>query len=98
VVGGSYGYGTEPLQQVSYDGHGGLWLPMPAYGGGPFTSYLLHYSAGKLTPAALPHGASGITIESVVRIPGSGQQLAGGFTHAKNDLFRNVVAVILQYS
>jgi hypothetical protein len=95
VAQGSYGYGTTPSQQVSYDGHGGLWLPNPAYGGGPDTSYLLHYSAGKLTPVALPGGAAGITVESVSQVPGTSQQLAGGFTHARNDLLHDLTAVIL---
>ena len=31
VAGGNFGFGE--LQQVSSDGHGGLWLPMPGVGG-----------------------------------------------------------------
>ncbi len=67
---------------------------------GPFggTSFLVHYSGGKLTKAALPVSAPMITVQSVARVPGSTQQVAGGFTHAANDRSTNVVAVILQYS
>jgi hypothetical protein len=89
---GEYGFGPSP--QISTDGTGGLWLPMQ----GPVTglSYLLHYAAGKLTPAALPVGARGITIDSVARIPGTTEQLAGGSTHGTAGT--NVVGVVLQYS
>ena len=52
VAGGNFGFGK--LQQVSSDGHGGLWLPMPGFGGQK--SYVLHYSGGHLTQAALPGG------------------------------------------
>ncbi len=34
VAQGSYGLGTSPVQQVAADGHGGLWIPMPASGAG----------------------------------------------------------------
>jgi hypothetical protein len=92
VAQGEYGFGPSP--QISTDGTGGLWLPMQ----GPVTglSYLLHYAAGKLTPAALPVGPSKITITSVARIPGTTEQLAGGSTHGTAGT--NVVGVVLQYS
>ncbi|HXC82616.1 MAG TPA: hypothetical protein VNV62_12275 [Trebonia sp.] len=90
---GEFGYG--PLDGFSYDGAGGLWLPMDGPIGG--TSYLVHYAAGKLTKAALPVNPATITIRSVARIPGTTQQLAGGFTHHSGD--RTAIdAVILQYS
>jgi len=70
-------------------------LPMDGPIGG--TSYLVHYAAGKLTKAALPVNPATITIRSVARIPGTTQQLAGGFTHHSGD--RTAIdAVILQYS
>jgi hypothetical protein len=96
VAEGSFGYGTQPSQQISPDGHGGLWLPMPGAAGAP--SYLVHYAAGKLTKATLPASAQSINVESAARIPGTTQALAGGFTHAQNNPGLNVVAVILQYS
>jgi hypothetical protein len=43
-------------------------------------------------------GAQLINVESVARIPGTTQLLAGGFTHAKVNLGLHVVAVILQFS
>jgi hypothetical protein len=91
---GGFGFGPGP--QFSSDGSGGLWIPMdgPAEG----TSYLVHYTAGKLVKATLPVGAPTITIGSVARVPGSTQQLAGGFTHAAGNRGTNVVAVLLQYS
>jgi hypothetical protein len=95
VAQGNFGYGTQPSQQISPDGHGGLWLPMPGALGAP--SYLIHYAAGRLTAARLPLGARSINVESVAAVPGTAQVLAGGFTHAAGNPFGNVVAVILQY-
>lgn len=95
VAQGSFGVGTSPLQQVASDGHGGLWLPMPAVGAE--RSYLVHYAAGHLTAAALPTGPRRISVESVALIPGTAQLLAGGFTHSVNNPGTGVVAVLLQY-
>jgi hypothetical protein len=94
VAQGLFGFGPGP--QISYDGSGGLWLPISPNAGG--LSYLAHYAAGKLTKATLPVSAPSITIAAVARIPGTTQQLAGGFTHGSGNLGANVVAVILQYS
>lgn len=88
------GYGAEPSQQISPE-HGGLWLPMPSYDGQ--RSYLVHYSAAKLSAPALPAGPRGIDVESVAQIPGSTEQLGEGFTHASGNPGVNVTAVILQY-
>jgi hypothetical protein len=95
VAQGSFGPGTSPLQQVSADGHGGLWIPMPGSGGE--RSYLVHYSAGHLVKAALPVGPARIDVESVSHIPGTAGVLAGGFTHGPGNPGAGVVAVILQY-
>jgi len=95
VAEGNYGYGTQPLQQISSDGHGGLWIPAPGVDGQP--SSLLHYLSGKLTKVALPMSASKIDVESVALIPGTTDLLAGGFTHAASNQNANVVSVILQY-
>ena len=35
VAQGNYGFGVQPLEQASSDGHGGLWLPMPGFAGQP---------------------------------------------------------------
>ena len=94
VAQGNFSYGPGP--EVSSDGSGGLWLPMNNPVGG--ASYLVHYTAGKLVKATLPGSAATITIVSVARVPGSTQQLAGGFTHAAGNFGTNVVAVLLQYS
>jgi hypothetical protein len=93
VAGGNFGFGT--LQQFSPDGHGGLWLPMPGFGGQK--SYLLHYSDGHLTQAVLPGGPSKITLDTVALIPGTSDVLAGGDTHGSADPGTDVVGVILQY-
>ena len=102
VASGNFGsYGTG--QNISTDGKGGLWLPMPGASGRP--SSLLHYSplsasnysAGTLTKVALPVAGTNITITSVARIPGTSEQLAGGFTHGATPV-TNVTAVLLQYS
>jgi hypothetical protein len=95
VAQGNFGFGTQPAQQISPDGSGGLWLPMPGFGGQ--ASFLLHYSSGKLTSAGLPHGAPSIDVESVANIPGTTEMLGGGFTHKSGNPSLSVVAVILQY-
>jgi hypothetical protein len=96
VAEGNFGFGTQPLQQASPDGHGGLLLPMPGVDGQK--SYLLHYIPGHpLGEATLPGGPSGISIEAVALIPGSNGLLAGGDTHAADKPGTNVVAVLLQY-
>jgi type IV secretory pathway VirB2 component (pilin) len=96
VAEGNFGFGTQPLQQASPDGHGGLLLPMPGVDGQK--SYLLHYIPGHpLGQASLPDGPNGISIEAVALIPGSNGLLAGGDTHAADKPGTNVVAVLLQY-
>jgi hypothetical protein len=96
VAEGNFGPGT-PLgqQQISPDGSGGLWLPMPGFGGQ--ASYLVHYAGGNLTEATLPHGSHGIDVESIANIPGTTEMLAGGFTHKNYNPGLRVVAVILAY-
>ena len=93
VAGGNFGFGT--LQQLASDGHGGLWLPMPGAGGQQ--SYLLHYSGGHLTQAALPGGPNKITVGTVALIPGTTELLGGGNTHAAADQGTDVVGVVLEY-
>jgi hypothetical protein len=83
--------------EVSYDGDGGLWLALGTLNNSSVPT-LVHYTRGKLIPATLPVNAATISVDSVARIPGTTQQLAGGFTHASNNLGLKVVAVILQYS
>jgi hypothetical protein len=89
-------FGNGPNPQFSYDGKGGLWLPMLGASGG--TTYLVHYSDGKLTKAALPVAAAKITVSALSRVPGSAGQIAGGFTHTAGNFGENVVAVLLKYS
>jgi hypothetical protein len=93
VAAGNFGFGE--LQQVSPDGNGGLWLPMPGAGGQK--SYVLHYSHGHLTQAALPGGPTKITVDAVALIPGTTELLGGGNTHASSDEGTDVVGVVLQY-
>jgi hypothetical protein len=95
VAQGNYGYGTQPLQQIASDGHGGLWLPMPGVEGEP--SRLLHYANGTLTPATLPVASSKIDIDAVALIPGTTGLLGGGYTHAAGNQGSNIVSVLLQY-
>jgi hypothetical protein len=93
VAGGNFGFGE--LQQVSSDGHGGLWLPMPGFGGQK--SYVLHYSGGHLTQAALPGGPTRITLDTLALIPGTSDVLAGGDTHSASDPGTGVVGVIAEW-
>jgi len=95
VAEATFGFGTMPRQQMSSDGHGGLWLPMLGFDGQK--SYLLHYSGGRLTPAALPGGPTRTDVDSVALIPGTTSALAGGDTHAANSPGVHVTAVLLQY-
>jgi hypothetical protein len=95
VAEGDFGSGTIPFgPQISPDGRGGFWLPMPGYGGQP--SYVLHYSAGKLINVPLPRGPYRIDVTSVAQVPGTTEMLGGGFTHTRTDPTA-VDAVILQY-
>ncbi len=93
---GNFGYGTTATgsQQVSSDGGSGLWLPMPGAGGQK--SYMVHYAAGRLTPATLPGSSRGIDVGSVSRVPGTRDQLAGGDTFTAPGVSQ--VARILMYS
>lgn len=95
VAQASFGYGTQPLQQIASDGAGGLWLPMPGAGGQK--SFLLHYAHGTLTPATLPVPASKINVDAIARIPGTRDMLAGGYTHASGNQGASIVAVLLAY-
>lgn len=83
--------------EVSYDGDGGLWLTLGTLNNTSVPT-LVHYTDGRLIQATLPVNATTISVDSVARIPGTTQQLAGGFTHASNNLGLKVVAVILRYS
>ena len=94
LAAGQFGNGPDP--EFSYDGNGGLWLPMLGASGG--TTFLVHYSAGKLTKAALPVAAAKITVSAISRVPGSPDQIAGGFTHTAGNLGAGVVGVVLKYS
>jgi hypothetical protein len=89
-------FGNGPGAEFSYDGNGGLWLPMQGASGS--TSYLVHYSDGKLTKATLPIAAAKITVSALSRVPGSTGQIAAGFTHTAGNLGVDVVGVVLKYS
>jgi hypothetical protein len=94
LAGGQFGLGAG--QQLSTDGAGGLWLPMPGADGQQ--SFVVHYSAGKLTKAALPIPATKVYVGSIARVPGTVDQVAGGLEHTANLPGENVVAVVLEYS
>jgi hypothetical protein len=94
VASGNYGETGQVGQAVSGDGHGGLWIPIPGYGGYP--SYLLHYSAGHLT--SVPFRTTTLDILSIAQVPGSADVLAGGFTHPADNPGVNPVAVIATYA
>jgi hypothetical protein len=83
-------------QEVSPDGHGGLWITAPGFSGN--ASAVLHYSGGHLTNAPFPVSAAKIDVLSIAPVPGTGQILAGGYTHPAGNPGLNPVAVILQLS
>jgi hypothetical protein len=91
VAGRGYGFGPG---QFSSDGRGGLWLPTGRCCG---VAYLLHYSAGHLTQAALPGGPYRIDVGAVALIPGTAELLGVGDTHGYPNPGADVVGVILQY-
>lgn len=95
VAGGSFGFGTQPLQQMSSDGHGGLWIPMPGSNGQK--SFMLHYSGGHLIPVPVPGGPARTDVDSVALIPGTNSALAGGDMHAASRPGVSVTAVLLQF-
>ena len=89
---GQAGIGFGPSwQRTIFDGSGGLWLPMD---NGLNGALLVQYAGGKLIKAAV--NPAMLTIDSVSRIPGTTQVLAGGFTHAPDG--SNIDAVLLQSS
>ena len=99
VAAGNFGYGTMTTggsQQISTDGKGGLWLPMPGVDGEK--SFIVHFAGGKLTPVALPGNSRAISVVSVSRIPGTAAQLASGSTFKASQPGVNQVAILLQYS
>ena len=91
VASGNYGETGQVGQAVCGDGHGGLWIPIPGYGG--YRSYLLHYSGGRLTNAAFR--TTTLDILSIAQIPGTTQVLAGGYTHPADNPGLNPVAVLV---
>jgi hypothetical protein len=93
VAGRNLGFGV--LQQVSSDGRGGLWLPMPGVVGGK--SYVLHYTGGHLTQTVLPTSPTKINIDTLALIPGTRDVLAAGDTHNASNPGTGVVGVIAQY-
>ena len=88
------GFAAGP--EFSSDGSGGLWIQNFSPEAG--TAYLLHYSAGKLTVAAVPDGPTKMAVYAVSQIPGTTQQLAAGETHASRNFGAGIVAVLLKYS
>jgi hypothetical protein len=87
------GYPTAVGQPVS-DGQGGLWVPETA----PEAYHLLHYSDGKLTAVATPeYDNSRAFVDSVSRIPGTAEELAGGLFPLPTGKTYNP-PVVLQYS
>ena len=82
-------------QEIVPDGKGGLWIPAGDGAGNPA---LLHYQKGKLTTVTLPAQAVWVpTIpDSLSRIPGTSEMLAGGVQYTDGNEATN--SVLLQYS
>ena len=80
--------------QASPDGTGGLWIAAASTG----EPYILHYADGRLSRVKLPGDAAQPTfLESVARVPGTTEQLAGGTVPAADN--RTVFfGTVLQYS
>jgi hypothetical protein len=87
---------TSPIGQGIFpDGKDGLWIPA---GDGSANPALLHYARGKLSTVTLPAQASWVpTIaDSLSRIPGTSEMLAGGVQYTDGNERTN--SVVLQYS
>lgn len=82
-------------QGIFPDGSGGLWIPA---GDGAQNPALLHYADGRLTTVTLPEQASWVpTIaDSLARIPGTSEMLAGGVQYTDGNTKTN--SVVLEYS
>jgi hypothetical protein len=96
---GNFGFGTMSTggsQQISTDGKGGLWLPMPGVDGQK--SFIVHFTGGKLIPVTLPGNPRATAVQAISRIPGTAAQLAGGDTYTASMPGVNQVAILLQYS
>jgi hypothetical protein len=93
-VAASAGFISAPGNQLASDGKGGLWIaaqhPGVASNEGS-NARLIHYSAAKLTIAALPTGGFA---GSVSRIPGTAEALAAGVKYGTG----NGDSVVFQYS
>jgi hypothetical protein len=88
------GLASDPAQ-VTPDGHGGLWIPVPGSDGGP--SRILHYSGGHLTAVTVPGGGGRkLNVLAIAHGAGAGPSFAAGFTHKKNNFGVGLHAVILQ--
>jgi hypothetical protein len=88
------GQSSDP-SQVTPDGHGGLWIPVPGSDGN--ASRILHYSGGHLSTVSLPGGGGRkLNVLAVAHAPGSGPSFAAGYTHRKNNFGAGLHAVILQ--
>jgi hypothetical protein len=86
-------YPTAVGQPVA-DGQGGLWVPETA----SEAAHLLHYSDGTLTAVATPeYDNSHAFIDSISRIPGTAEELAGGLFPLPTGKTYNP-PVVLQYS
>lgn len=80
--------------QASPDSTGGLWIAVSSTG----APYILRYADGRLRNVALPGDAAQPTyLESVARIPGTTEQLAGGRVPAADNRTA-FFGIILQYS
>ena len=89
-------HNTSPSGQGIFpDGNGGLWIPA---GDGAANPALLHYAKGTLSTVTLPAEASWVpTIaDSLSRIPGTSEMLAGGVQYTHGNEQTN--SVVLQYS
>jgi len=89
-----------PSAQVSTDGHGGVWIPMSVGDAGPVG--MLHYVNGSrtVTKASLPGLANSSTsgLTAIANIPGTTQELAGGWILKTPNNFGATIARVYQYN
>ncbi|MEW2354391.1 hypothetical protein [Spirillospora sp. NPDC029432] len=72
----------DSVERLASDGRGGLWIASTNV---HESSYLLHYSKGRVTrhPAPLGDGTAA-NVQAIARVPGTGTVLAAGRLHGDN--------------
>jgi hypothetical protein len=89
-------FANPAIAQVTPDGAGGLWIPVPFSDGRPFT--MVHFTGGRLRAAVLPVPGSRLAVAAIAEPPGLRMILGGGAEFKKNQPGVGQGAVLLRYT